>query len=374
MLNGVNDTYNKTGIFSCFPDSNCSQLPILQYHQKPYNITFSVIEEENDSTGKKTEWVNDLYLIWRSDNPTYYILSTIYRWIAFGISLFIMILWIYCWKRQDKKHSAEQIYTLVFLIFAMILQDPLFIFQIFIKGGVFEVIDAVLQAAAESYYMLYPLIILSGFITRSPRVCTFYIPRMVLVVLYGGLRIGVIIFINIESFLVNPTSSLTDFGAFNFFRVASAILFLIWVLWLMYAITRTIVVSKQHPRIIKGRYRVMIGFIIFFELAFHGLMVASVVWASFLTRVVTISLIWIGSFFAVYMGIFFMPCPYDRVTSTSISIAFHAKDGKKKSSKAKAVYILPEEDTDGQRKRNSQENDDFDVEQGFNGDINDRID
>jgi hypothetical protein len=40
------------------------------------------------------------------------------------------------------------------------------------------------------------------------------------------------------------------------------------------------------------------------------------------------------------MGIFFIPTSFDRVTSTSISIAFHAKN---KDSKSKAVYKNPDE-------------------------------
>lgn len=358
--------------FYCNPGGFCNQVSLLQFHQKKYHFDLSIANITQADAAQK--WIGDLDIIWKYDNIKHEGGATIFRYVGLLVTIVLLIVFWVQAGRQENSMSGEQHWVMYLLIFLILLDNPVYAFTLFYRGGVFSIINDVLDTIGVCFMMLYPLVALGGFITSKMSCCGFYLPRCVLILLYGVFRLIVQIFLSVQS-LLDPMSTLNDVPGFRVFNILSSVIYAIWLIWLLYCIIRVFVVAKQHPRAIKGRYRAVILFIVLFNLAFHGLVAAESLRGADQTGAHGVAKMWVANCFGWMMCLFFLPSKQQRMTSTSISGALHPKTKSVRAPEAEeeAGSAQDEAAEHGhvQRLSGSEGDEEYDVdlEPGFTGDI-----
>ena len=107
--------------------------------------------------------------------------------------------------------------------------------------------------------------------------------------------------------------------------IFNIILIVIWALWFIYSIIRCYVVSRQHPRAIKGRYRYFVFFVIVSSILYiAALFLQTIFGAELAGRLQLIAHVIAGAF-AVVLLIWLSPSSSPRTTSTTLQGALHPK-------------------------------------------------
>lgn len=212
------------------------------------------------------------------------------------------------------------------LIAMIIYNNPLYFVQIFARGGFWTILDTICQSVGQCFLMMYPLITLGGFITRKITISGFYLPRFILAGLYSFTYLAVNIYLEIESIL-DPARTLTSYPFFRWMVALMAVFYAFWLIWFFYNVARVFVVTKQHPKAIKGRYRVLVGSLIVMTVVFQVFVLIATINPEARTKIVKVGVIWIANITVWMMSIWFMPSRSDRVTSTQVTGALHPKKG-----------------------------------------------
>ncbi|KAH7824156.1 putative Wnt-binding factor required for Wnt secretion [Monocercomonoides exilis] len=295
---------------------------LFQFHQIKYSF---FIEVANKTFAKEVqEFIGDAELVWRNDNPKYEGIACIFRYVGLGITLILLIVFWVQTGRQQYKTSAEQRWIMYFMIATIVMDNPLFGFILIYRGGVFSIIDNILNVIGVCFLMLYPLVALGGFITTKMTCRGFFFPRCILILVYGAMLLVVNIYQTIKS-IKYPTTTLRDVPGYFVFNFIAIFLYIIWLIWFLYNLIRVFVVTKQHPRAIKGRYRAVICFVVLFSLGFHVLVTIESFDFSIFSGINPVAKVWVANCFCWMMAIVFMPTRAERMTSTTIEGAMHPK-------------------------------------------------
>lgn len=221
-----------------------------------------------------------------------------------------------------------------------------------------------------SFMMFYPLATLGGFITSKLTFLGFYVPRLVIILIYFALQLVVEIYLGVQTRL-NPDVDVFSLGVFRVFAALGTIIFLIWAVYFIYTLQRCVIVIKQHPKAIKGRYRSVILFIALYTIVFHIIQLLSGIIRFSNRGAIDCVRNFIGATFSVMMGILLLPTNRDRMTSTTLEGALHpkVKKGESPSSEVSSVASESVEEKEEKPSYPQEEEENIDLEGGFTGDI-----
>ncbi|KAA6375496.1 MAG: hypothetical protein EZS28_028976 [Streblomastix strix] len=322
-------TYNDTKylFFGCWPDQPCDRITLLEFSGYHYNYSIGIKETVNQ--GLRLEgWVSDFVLTWRHDNLKFEKLFLIFRYVGLLITITILIFFFILFKKQQRPFLAsEQKWILLMLSAMIIYNNPLYIGQIFQRGGFFTIFDSICASIGQCFMMLYPLVVLGGFISRKITFFSFYLLRIILCVLYSFTYLSMNIYLEIESIL-DPSRSLQSYPFFRWMVGIMIFLYALWLIFFFYNVARVFVVTKQHPKAIKGRYRVLVGALIIVTVIFQGFVLVQTIMRENRIRMVRVGVVWIANVLVWMMSVWFMPSRSERVTSTQVTGALHPKKGK----------------------------------------------
>lgn len=218
--------------------------------------------------------------------------------------------------------------------------------------------------------MFYPLATLGGFITSKLTFLGFYVPRLVIILIYFALQLVVEIYLGVQTRL-NPDVDVFSLGVFRVFAALGTIVFLIWAVYFIYTLQRCVIVIKQHPKAIKGRYRSVILFIAIYTIVFHIIQLLSGIIRFGNRGAIDCVRNFIGATFSVMMGILLLPTDRERMTSTTLEGALHpkVKKGESPSSEVSSVASESVEEKEEKPSYPQEEEENIDLEGGFTGDI-----
>ena len=272
---------------------------------------------------------------------------------------------------MKKSITAEQQDVIILMVGVIIYNNPVYIFVLFYRGSFWSIVDEILSMFGVCTMMLYPLVVLGGFITSHLKVSSFYLPRLVVILLYFIFELVVEIYPTIQSRL-DPDVDVYSLTVFRVFNGLSIAVYAVWIIFFVYTLQRCIIVIKQHPKAIKGRYRAVIFWIAFVCIVYHLIQAVSGMLEGVSRGAWELVRSWLASILAFSMGIFFLPSNKPRQTSTTISSALHPK-GKSVRSEETAAEVEERdvEETKAQAKSVSADDEDYnvDMESGFTGDI-----
>ena len=270
---------------------------------------------------------------------------------------------------MKKSITAEQQDVIILMVGVIIYNNPVYIFVLFYRGSFWSIVDEILSMFGVCTMMLYPLVVLGGFITSHLKVSSFYLPRLVVILLYFIFELVVEIYPTIQSRL-DPDVDVYSLTVFRVFNGLSIAVYAVWIIFFVYTLQRCIIVIKQHPKAIKGRYRAVIFWIAFVCIVYHLIQAVSGMLEGVSRGAWELVRSWLASILAFSMGIF--PSNKPRQTSTTISSALHPK-GKSVRSEETAAEVEERdvEETKAQAKSVSADDEDYnvDMESGFTGDI-----
>ncbi|KAK2963505.1 putative Wnt-binding factor required for Wnt secretion [Blattamonas nauphoetae] len=341
--------------FHCRPGETCSNQMLVKVGDVP--VSYSVCPVQTPGLESVKDYINDFRITWREDNMSFEATACVMRYCLFGLTLFVYILFIVSSCRVTEKLSAEQKWIHPLMIITLIYTNPLYALVFTGRGGFWHILDHIFLEVGKCFFMLYPLVLLGGFITNKPKILSFYLPRITLIVVYGLLDLSVLIFLAIQQFLDYETE-LRNIGAFRVVAVSASIFYIIWFFWLGYSVIRVFVVARQHPTAIKGRYQAFIVMVVLAFIVYHAFNLMQQISPSSFEQFYAVGMHWIGVPIACYISILFTPSRMPRTTKTSIKIALHAKRTAPSNEGNQEVEKL-----------SSDQDQSLDFEAGFTGDI-----
>jgi hypothetical protein len=138
--------------------------------------------------------------------------------------------------------------------------------------------DESLNSISIAVSSFYGLVMLHSFIAVRYKFLRSYIPRLILVILVAGLNIFIVVYVDNVTIIDFNKSRYTEF--LKPFQIVFGCLLTFWGLWFLYSFMRIVIITKHHPNLIPGRFRLVVGVIVLYELVIQGVVFVTVIWPS----------------------------------------------------------------------------------------------
>lgn len=268
------ETYDNTIIIRCPVDNDiCDAVEIYSGQVNDYFVNFRFKSSDENVKDFLPDAIGEVTMRWVYGNPRAAISELVVRYIFNFVTIVLLIWYLLNFARNPFLKTVEQRWLIPFIGFLIIYDNPLFALQIYYSDYILASLDNFFTALFFSFSMFYTLVILGGFITRKTTVIFFVVPRFILALAF----LVFFSFFLITSLSVPFIQEALDSNPFyrTGFAAVSLVFFLIWALWFLYTVVRVVVISKQHPKAIKGRYRFFAIYIIVMIVLFLSVIFAS---------------------------------------------------------------------------------------------------
>lgn len=262
----------------------CNPMKLFSSYVAPYTISirFLISSEKNVQFSNADFFyseVGDVSVEWVYGNDNYSKFQIGYRYGHIVITISLLIWYCINLKKHRLRKTVEQKWLLAYVIFTLILDNPLYAVELVVKAYFLSIIDSFFSAFFLSFAIFYILVVLGGFITRSTSTCYFILPRLFLSFIFLVFFLLFLIFrLSVPSI---ASSSLNTPPCLNFTLYSTLAVFGIFLVWLFYTYVRVIVISRKHPKAIKGRYRVYVIVIMVVTVLYIGYVCVSSFFSGF---------------------------------------------------------------------------------------------
>ncbi|KAH7832353.1 putative Wnt-binding factor required for Wnt secretion [Monocercomonoides exilis] len=319
------ETYSQSHVVSCNVGSvNCSEITLYTGQPGDYDLSILFYSAQAEVKDAVYEAVGDIYMVQTYSSELYTYFQIIYRYVQLFITCILFGWFIYMFFSHTEKKTVEQIWLVFYVIFDILFDNPIFFLSVTLKSIVVSVFDCIFSSLFLSFSMVFILTLLGGFITRKTTFKGFVLPRMIYAgifyIFYQILSITEISDPVVERYL-NETYAQTAIA------IVSLVLVLIWAMWFLYTCIRCFVVSRQHPRAIKGRYRVFVIYVIVVCAMFMTCLIGSPFLGGRGRAIMSLASHCIAAVFGWMLMIWLAPTSAERVTSTTLHGALNPKAG-----------------------------------------------
>ncbi|KAA6377921.1 MAG: hypothetical protein EZS28_026550, partial [Streblomastix strix] len=333
LFNVTNNKNNKTEYFNETKMVFCSEAgrqcqPVNIFSGPAGNYSISILFETNQEAVKKAlnEHIGHIFYHEMHENIHYSVFQIIYRFIHTGITLAFFIFYCVNMFRHPDTKTIEQKWLFFFAIAVFFFDDALiYLLQVELETFALAVLDTLFQSAFLAFAMSFVLCVLGGLITRKTTFIWFVLPRLLL----SGVFFVFDVAVGMSRLSDHRIDVLLgDRYVMAAIDVIRLVVGLCWVFWFIYTVIRCYVVSRQHARAIKGRYRVYVIFIVVAVALFISLlMVAASQRRNVRNYLNTVSHTMVGAF--TWMMLLWMsPTKLSRQTRTSITGAMRPKENQ----------------------------------------------